>query len=100
MVNHCEILFGSLVGDFDVPPICQGLYKHEQVGSTFTAILEIITPWFFIPHWQRQPGFAHRLIEHHVKTDHPKGWLIRLCVQIQDINQVFQHQPIAECLLV
>ena len=39
-----EILFGSLIGDFDVPPTCQGLQKHEQVTSTFPAILEIITP--------------------------------------------------------
>jgi hypothetical protein len=80
-----EILFGALVSDFDVPPTCQGLQKHEQVASTFPAILVVITPWFSISHWQRQLGFAHHLIGHLVKTNHWKGKLIRLSVKIQDI---------------
>jgi hypothetical protein len=83
-----EILFRSLVGDFDVPPACQGLQKHEQVASTFPSILKIITPRYSIPHWQRQPGFAHHLIGHLVKTDHWKGWLIRLGLQIQNIFHI------------
>lgn len=33
---------GELIGDFDAPPTCQGLQKHEQVASTFPSILEII----------------------------------------------------------
>ena len=68
-----EILFGSLIGDLDVPPTCQRLQKHEQVASTFPAILEIITSWFSILHWQRQLGLAHHLIGHLVKTYHWKG---------------------------
>jgi hypothetical protein len=28
-----EILFGSLIGDFDVSPTCQGLQKDEQEVS-------------------------------------------------------------------
>ena len=63
-----EILFSSLIGDFDVPPTCQGLQKHEQVASTFPAILEIITSWFSIPHWQRQLDLTHHLIGYLVKT--------------------------------
>jgi len=62
-----------------------GLQKHEQVASTFPSILEIITSWFSIPHWQRQLDLSHYLIGYLVKTYHGKGWLIRLCVQIQDI---------------
>ena len=57
-----EILFGVLVDDFDTPPACQELQKHEQVASTFPQILEVITPWFSISHWQRQLGFANHLI--------------------------------------
>ena len=80
-----EILFSALISDFDVPSTCQGLQKHEQVESTFPAILVVITPWFSISHWQRQLGFAYHLIGHLVKANHWKGWLIRLGVQIQDI---------------
>lgn len=80
-----KILLGALVSSFDIPPTCQGLQKHEQVVSTFPSILEVITPWFSISHWQRHLGFAHHLIGHLVKTNHWKGWLIRLGVQIEDI---------------
>jgi hypothetical protein len=48
-----EILFGSPISNFDMPPTCQKLQKHERIASTFTAILKIITPWFSIPDGQR-----------------------------------------------
>ena len=37
-----EILFGSLISGFDVPPTCQGLQKHEQIASTFPPPLMTI----------------------------------------------------------
>src|SRR3989304_5701593 len=80
-----EILLGAAVGDFDMPPTCQGLQKHEQVTGAFPLVFKVIAQGFSVLHRQGQPGFAHHLIGHLVKTDHWKGWLIRLGVQIQDI---------------
>jgi hypothetical protein len=38
-----KILFGSSVGDFDMPPTSQRLQKHEQVAGAFPSIFKVIT---------------------------------------------------------